>query len=287
MKSIDSAAVLSELNISVWVGRKLDKKVSEEVDAAKHTKTRAGAYHKRLMADVDSLQAIERHAGETRNYHYRMTLPWSDAGPRLLPSSLMMEYIDTMKVRRGEFEQLVQRFLDGYDTQISAMAFKLGNLFDRSEYPSKEQIARKFRMEYVLSPVPSAGDFRLDIGNEAAQELRREYEAAMQERINGAMDSLYEEMRDQLAHAVERLGDTDGKPNVFRDSLVENFNKMLNRLATLNLVGDAKLDEYRKELASITVGVTPQDLRTNREVRTEVRTRMEDILGRLGGLGTL
>jgi len=42
---IATSSMLVELNISCWTARKLDKKVSEEVDAAKSTKTRAGNYH--------------------------------------------------------------------------------------------------------------------------------------------------------------------------------------------------------------------------------------------------
>ena len=43
---IQNSSMLVDLNISVWLGRKMDRKVSEEIDAAKDTKTRAGNYHK-------------------------------------------------------------------------------------------------------------------------------------------------------------------------------------------------------------------------------------------------
>ena len=42
---IQNSSMLVDLNISVWTGRKQDKKVSEEIDAAKSTKTKAGNYH--------------------------------------------------------------------------------------------------------------------------------------------------------------------------------------------------------------------------------------------------
>jgi hypothetical protein len=43
---ISSSAMLVDVSISVWTARKLDKKVSAEVDVAKSTKTKAGNYHK-------------------------------------------------------------------------------------------------------------------------------------------------------------------------------------------------------------------------------------------------
>jgi hypothetical protein len=47
--SIASSAMLVELSISTWTARKLDKKVSAEVDSAKGTKTSAGNYNKNLL----------------------------------------------------------------------------------------------------------------------------------------------------------------------------------------------------------------------------------------------
>lgn len=283
--NINSRAVLSEVHVSIWVGRKLDKKVSEEVDVAKQTKTRAGAYHKRLMAGVDSLTEIERVAGEIRTYHYRMTLPWSDSGPRLLPSTSLFEYTDHMKELKEKFYHAVDTFVLEYDNQISAMAFKLGNLFDRNEYPTKEQVARKFGADYTLSPVPDAGDFRVDVGNDAMRELQEEYNKACEARVQGAINSLYEKVYDQLLHAVERLGEgPDGKPNIFRDSLVSNMQDLIADLKRLNLTGDERLEEMRMELASIAGGLTAEELRKDKETRSEVRTRMQEILGKMGGM---
>lgn len=282
--NINAQAVLSEVNLRVWTGRKLDKKVSEEVDAAKSTKTRAGAYHKRLMADVQSLTEIERVAGEIRAYHYRMTLPWSDNGPRLLPSSSLFEYTDHMKDLKAKFYAAVTAFVNEYDLQISAMAFKLGDLFDRNEYPTRDQVERKFGADYTLSPVPDAGDFRVDVGNEAMAELREEYSKACEARLQEATKSLYEKLYDTLLHTVERLGESpDGKPNIFRDSLVGNMQDLIVDLKKLNLTGDERLEEMRAELASITAGVSADELRKNKEVRNEVRANMQAILNKFGG----
>ena len=49
---IATSAMLVELNVSCWTARKLDKQVSEEVDAVKKTRARGGNYHKNLLAGV-------------------------------------------------------------------------------------------------------------------------------------------------------------------------------------------------------------------------------------------
>ena len=48
--SIATSAVLIDLNISVWTARKLDKRVSKEIDINKGTTTNAGNYNKHLLA---------------------------------------------------------------------------------------------------------------------------------------------------------------------------------------------------------------------------------------------
>lgn len=282
-KTIDSSAVLVELSSSVWTGRKLDRNVSREVDATKNTKTRTASVYKDLMPEVSSLDAIEKFVGHTRQYHYRMTLPWSDSGPRLLPSTLMFEYMGYMRDRKNEFQAVVDTFLAEYDTQIGAMAFKTGAMFSRADYPTRDSVAGRFRLDYVLSPVPTSGDFRLDVGREAQEALRRKYEKAVEARVRSATDSLYADLHDTLLHTVERLGETDGKPHVFRDSLVENLQDMVVRLKKLNVFNDSKLVEFQGELASVAQGLTPQDLRKNEAVRSEVRSRMSDILNKMNG----
>ena len=69
IKSLSSSAMLVELNISLWTARKLDKKVSNDVDISNSTRTKAGNYHKNLLAGDESLSAIQKLAGFIRTYH--------------------------------------------------------------------------------------------------------------------------------------------------------------------------------------------------------------------------
>ena len=55
---ISSSAMLVDLSLSVWTGRKLDKTVSAEVDLNKNAKGRAGNYHKNLLAGSEKLAEI-------------------------------------------------------------------------------------------------------------------------------------------------------------------------------------------------------------------------------------
>jgi len=82
--SIATSAMMVELNISCWTARKLDKRVSEEVDSAKNTKVKAGNYHKHLLAGNPHHEAVIRYAAGARLWNTKQTIPWSDSGPRIV-----------------------------------------------------------------------------------------------------------------------------------------------------------------------------------------------------------
>ena len=109
-----SDCVLIDLNISAWTGRKLDKKVSEEIDSAKGTKSRAGNYHKHLLAGTQKLEQVQKLVGTIRTWHYEQTTVWSDGGSRLLPMANFFDYKASLDSFKQQFEDAVEDFLQEY-----------------------------------------------------------------------------------------------------------------------------------------------------------------------------
>lgn len=65
---IVSSAVLLDLNISVWAGRKKDKTNTEKVVADNHAQSKdAALVTKRLFVDNPKLDAINKQASAIRN----------------------------------------------------------------------------------------------------------------------------------------------------------------------------------------------------------------------------
>ena len=87
------AAMLVDLAISTYAGRKQDRKTQDEVTtAAGSGSKRAASVYKSLFAECRELDAIIKFQAKVRNEHYRLTLPWSDNGQRLLPTKSLMDY---------------------------------------------------------------------------------------------------------------------------------------------------------------------------------------------------
>lgn len=274
--SISSSAVLVDLNLSVWTARKLDKNVSKEIDINKRTTTKAGNYNKHILAGADQLDAITKLAGEIREWHSKQTLPWSDAGTRLLPMENFFAYKDQLRIYEDEFESRVNKFISEYPNIITVMAYRLGQLFDRSEYPEASKIASKFKMRYTIMPVPEVNDFRIDVEEAIRNEMRNEYEKAYEARVESAMQDAWSRLHGTLEHMVDRLSGEDKK--IFRNSLIENALELTGLLTKLNVTKDPKLEQARKALEQSLVGVTPDELRTSVGAREEVLARVTEIM---------
>ena len=187
--SISSSAMLVQLNVSTWTARKLDKSVSKKVARDNGASDRAGNYNKNLLAGCTELDDLKKFVGNARNIHYAMTLPWSDMGLRLIPTSLYFEYHAEMTRLEQEFWRLYTAFETAYQWRIAnamQQAQELGAMFDHDDYPSVETLSRKFGWTLSTQPLPDAGDFRLDIPNEQQEVIRQQYEDFYSNSISSA-----------------------------------------------------------------------------------------------------
>ena len=279
--SIASSAMLVELNISTWTARKLDKKVSAEVDLAKGTKTSAVNVNKNLLAGTGFLDTITKYAANARAWHLSQTLPWSDNGLRLLPVSNFINYKEQLGVLETNYNSLVDKFLVAYPNLVSAAAFQLGDLFNRDEYPEADKIAKKFKFGYNFLPVPTANDFRVDIGEEAKQEIIASCQTAYDDRLNSAMKDAWGRLHEHLLRMSDRLSDTeDGKNKIFRDSLLENAVELVDLLKHFNLTNDPTMEQARLDLANAIQNHSADDLREVYSCRHAVKSKVDDILSK-------
>lgn len=278
---IATSSMLVDLNISCWTAKKLDKSVSQEVDETKEAKYRAGNYNKNLLAGTAYLDQIVKFAAGVRLWHNKRTLPWADAGTRLLPMTSFLAYKSTLNDLEAEFNALVDRFLDKYPELVDAAAFNLGKLFNRDEYPAVDEIRNKFKFSYMFSPVPTSGDFRVDIGETAMAELRGQFELNANAKVERAMKEAWGRLHEVLCHMSDKLADTsEGKNKEFRDSLVGNALELVDMLKALNITGDQQLETARRDLSVAIMGVEAKELRKNPDIRKDVKSQVDSILSK-------
>ena len=281
--NLDTCAMLVEFNASVWTARKLDKSTTDEVVASKNAGAKdAARVNKHLLAGRTELDIIQQAVGRARQFVYDNTAPWSDSGLRLLPTVNFMKFTERMNEFEEEMESLVKAFVAIYPTLITAQALALGDMFKRDDYPTANEIMTKFSFRVNYMPVPSSGDFRVDVGNQAQAELKARLESLTQERIDSAMADVRERLSTHLKRMSDRLTtdyvNGEAKQRRFHDTLVDGALELCDLTKSLNVTNDVALETARSQLEQLLVGVTPADLRKNEAIRQDVKKNVDAIL---------
>lgn len=279
MSAISNEAINVDLTISVWTGRKNDKKATGDMLTVSAAKSKnAAKVLKNIFADEVKLAQVVAISQSIRNWHYASTLPWSDSGVRLLPMSNFLQYKRELSEWEFKFDKAVDEFLTDYPNLINSAAFKMGTLFDRTDYPSASSLRRKFAIRSVFSPVPESGDFRVTAQNRELDELREQYEASYSNRLNTAMADVWKRMYETLEKLSTQLGFDQGRKKRIHASMVENARDLTKMLTVLNVTKDPALEHARSELEKVLIGMAVEDLRKNEDVRTQTKSAVDTIL---------
>jgi hypothetical protein len=281
--NLSNQAILVEMNISAPSFRKLDRKVTKEVTTAKHADDQAGRFNKNLLAGVDQLDKISKWVASTRVEFYAKTLPWSDTGQRLVDIRAFVAVKDWLNDMNTEYQKMAADFVTIYPNLVSAQAFKMGNMFDRTEYPDVGDIARRFGFKFYFTPLPERGDFRVDVGHDIATELEAEYEKVYRARTTQVMEDLWARLYKVTKHISDRFSDNDkGDKKVLRDSVLDNALELCEMLSVMNVTHDSDLEWARKSLEEALHGVDMKDVRDSNGVRKDVKARVDELADKLG-----
>jgi hypothetical protein len=283
-------AVLVSVNITAWSARKLDRKVTDEVNTLHKATKNAGRYNKLLIAP-EHLSELTSMVAKARTMHHTMTQPWADEGPRILPNALFAKFSEEFRTLKREFAEAADRFAAAYPTFVIERMAELNELFRPSDYPSPQEIRSKFNLDLTILPFPDAADFRSELDEDTVAEIRSQLQATTAGVIDGAMKNTVERIVETVGRMAEKLagfqpstGKGEKAEGIFRDSLVENVRELAELLPAFNLVGDARLAEITDRIKSELCVEDAQDLRENDDVREAVQKSADEIVEAVKGL---
>jgi len=262
-KSLAEKAMIADLTIGCWTGRKMDRDKSWQFAEESHAQGDAGTWWTQLVPKRD-LKEITSTLNMGRSKHKQFTLPWNDSGERILPAQAFMTYTDEMRTLRAQFEEEVSDFLQIYPMIIDKAEERLGDLFRHDAYPSVEQMQRKFHWTVDFYPLPSANDFRVNLQNDEVNQIKAQIEERVEQRIENAMRDLWERLHHVISKAADTLKDPDKK---FRNSLIENIVDLCDILPKLNIMEDDNLERIRQMAANEVADATPEILRVDERLR--------------------
>lgn len=285
--AVSRSAMLVDMSLSVWTAIKRDRFASEKVTRDNNAARGVAAVQKKLLGDCAELDAVHKFAEGIRKVHRSLTLPWSDAGLRLLPTAQFFRYNEVMVECEAEFRRLVDCFLDAYDYEVADAKLKLGSLYDEAEYPSRQEVARKFAFRFSYVPLPSANDWRVDMEKQTRDALKTEYERYFAEQLDAAVTDLRERVRDTiltLARQLEPVAEGEKARRIY-DSVVDRAKELVDMLRTCNVTNDAGLSSAYVELTQALDGVSADALRNDEACKAETKRKLDAALEKFPGLG--
>lgn len=282
--SISSSAVLVSLNISVWPASTIDKEVTTRVldDAMAHQN--AGKFKKDLLAGTSLRKDIENRAARSRQFHAKQTIPWADKGDRLLPTCLFLEYKQTIDKELLEFNGMCEEFFQAYPSLCAAAPVNMGKLFKRDDYPDLDVVRGRFGFRSRISPLPEAGDFRLDVSNQEIADqiadIKTKYDADMQARLADAMRDPWDRLHKMLTTISSKLTDDKSEGKRYHDTLVTNPLELCALLGKLNITKDPKLEDARLQLEATMRHADIEVIKSSPDVRESIKAKVDTILGK-------
>ena len=286
--SLASSALLVSVDINVWSATKQDRTISNEVTTAKRADRSAGRYVKNLLADHPKHKAIVNYRQTIYNWVKRRTYRWNNSQD-LLPTVDMPKFKEEFHTHEAEFSKLLGEFLGEYDSIVSDMAFKQGDMFNRDDYPPCEELASKFGLRLFTSEVPK-NDFRSQIANDIAEDLYNTYNKQAEEIVNHVMveqQTRFIEVMKSISHCcsvdeAEVDGEIKIKKRKIYDSTIERAKEMCETFKSFNLTGASELEDARASLEKALNGVDAKAIRGSEAVRSAVKDDIDEILGKFG-----
>ena len=262
---ISDKAMLICLHITMWTARKHDKRVSEEVAQSHEANTNAGRYNKHLLDQAEKLEELRTLAGQIRQYFYKVTLPWSDEGYRLLPSHLYFEFTNQMSNFKTGYAQLVREFLDAYPTYREQARSSLGLLYRDSDYPDWSKLTEKFDLTTDILPIPCGEDFRVTLGEDEKARIAREIDQQVKQSLTRATFELWSRLVQSVAHLAAQLERPKAR---LHTSTLRNVTEIADLVPQLNVTNDEELTALAQETNSRLACFTRQDLADHPAART-------------------
>ena len=272
-------AMLVDISIGQWSMRKYDKKISNEVTESYNAEKDSARINKVLIA-VDQSKIISQVVNESRLFHYKNTLPWTDEGRRILPSANFFEYVNELNIKKHKYWRTVEAFWNGYETFKQEAQYALGDMYKESDYPSLDFLRNKYRFKTSFLPIPDANDFRIDLGGAELDRIKLEVEQNLKNAETAAVRDLWDRLHDAIKHIIDRLSEKDA---VFRDTLIENVIELSDLLPRLNFTNDTHLEELRKEINQSICTITPESIRNDANLRKATSDKAADIMKKMEG----
>jgi hypothetical protein len=268
-----------------WFGTRKTLTAEQRAEAAEPFGAEAkflSAGKKLLDTTHPAYKAVTAVRGKVISFWKAMSLPYPEPGIRLI----RQDKIDDFAAKMREFQEELTAAVEALDRRYSELKAtarnRLGSLYNSGDYP--ESLRGLFSIEFDF-PSVEPPDYLQQLNPQLYEQECQRVQARFDEAVRLAEEAFAAELAKLVSHLTERLSGTeDNKPQVFRDSVVENLTEFFGRFRELNVRSSDQLDQLVADAQRVIRGVEPQALRDNAGLRQHVATEMSRVQSVLDGL---
>jgi hypothetical protein len=267
-----------------WMGTKKSLSPEQKAQAAEAFDAEGqvlSAAKKLLDTKQAAFRAVTTVRGKIASYWKGISLPFPEAGVRLIKLDQVEEFASQMTAFKAELEDAVTNLNRHYTELKSAASARLGSLYNPADYP--ETLVGLFGVAWDF-PSVEPPDYLMQLSPGLYEQERARVTARFEEAVALAEQAFLEEFARLVAHLTERVTDAQGEGKVFRDSAVNNLREFFDRFRSLNVRSNAELDQLVTQAQQALRNTGAQALRDSAALRQEVAGRLASVQSSLDAL---
>jgi hypothetical protein len=275
---IDSKAIMIIYSDHAWGNRKQANKDKINANADKSLLS----ISKRLL-DSSEYREITSYQLRVKSWLINHSVPsFFTKGSYLISSSSCEAIEDFLISSRELLGEKVERFLTAYEERIEEIEARLGDQFDRRDYPSVNYLRRSFSMDWkwVAFDVPDTLPKTIFDAEKAKAE---KIWADSAEQISQCLRESFVQLINNVNRNLQP--DENGRAKGWKNASFDNVKEFLATFNNRNIVNDTELaklvEKARKTLSSVE---DPQELKKDEEMRTIIKNQFSEISKTLGGM---
>lgn len=282
--SLATSGILAHVQVCIWSATKQDQDISDEVTSSKNADRNSAKVVKYLMANCPEHHMLIKNRAAWHNWVKRHGFPWAGSWV-YIPNTRIPKFMREFEERNAETEKLVDKLIDVYPSIIANTAFQ-GDMFKREDYPTPEEVRRKFAVTLFTQEVPT-GDFRNQVTLESVEQVKQHFNKQLPSLVQGMLDkqiATMSKLMNSISNCCKVEVGPDGKVSRGRifDSTIQQALELCDTYKSFNVTNDPRIENARSALEHVLQDINVDVLRESDAMRATVKAGVDDIMSKFG-----
>ena len=261
-----------------WWGthKTLNSQQKEEVGQAYDADSRLLTAGKKLIdTRHDAFRKLTSLRTRIVQYWPGITLPYTEPGIRLLRQSDVDGFVEKLQGFHEDLREAENDLNVAFGRIKLDARQRLGRLYDPDDYPDIVQGLFDVAWDFPSIEPPA---YLMRINPELYQQEQQRVTERFAQAVELAEQAFVGEFSKVISHLTQRLQDDgSGERKVFRDTAVTNLLEFFDRFRHLSIRSNEDLEKLVEQAQDLVRGITPQDLRTNDQLRQQIAGEMSQV----------